>query len=149
MLERARLGELPAAEREALTRRLDREPELRERLAAIELSDGALRHRLEAARMAARLRARPAAPGEGRTAFVARWRGWPLPAGLAVAATAALVLSLRTSVTTPRVDPGTSSRPAPTSPAPTSTSVPVPPSRPEPSVSSTAPATRPSTGEPA
>ena len=71
MLERSRLGELPARSRIA-RRRLDAEPELRARLAALERSDGELRRRLDSAPRDARARAAgraargSSAPADGR-----------------------------------------------------------------------------------
>ncbi len=103
VLERARLGELSPPEQEALTRRAEAEPALRERLAALDRSDEELRRRLGAAALATRVRERLAA-GAGDRETGAWWRAWPLPAGLAVAATAVLVLSLRTIEAPPRGD---------------------------------------------
>lgn len=100
VLERSRLGELPPRERDALARRLEAEPEVRERIAALERSDEEVRRRLEAAGLAGRVHARLATPRERATAR--SWSlAWPLPAGLAVAATVLLALSLRTSVSAP------------------------------------------------
>jgi hypothetical protein len=102
VLERYRLGELPAAEQEALARRLDGEPELLRRLAALERSDEELRLRLEAARLADQLRSRlePRRAG-ARAAGVFPGRPWALPAGLLAAAAIAFAIATRTPATAP------------------------------------------------
>ena len=102
VLERHRLGELPSAEQDEFTRRIDAEPELRHRLAALEHSDGELRRRFETGQLAARVRARLATRREHDGTPARGWtRAWPLPAGLAVAATLAFAIVLRTSVPPP------------------------------------------------
>jgi hypothetical protein len=110
VLERSRLGELPAPERDALARRIENEPELRARLAALEASDVELRRRLQAGSLAERVRARLVAQSERgpAPAPAGAWsRSWPLRAGLTVAASVLLALSLRTTAPTPATsEPG-------------------------------------------
>lgn len=96
ILERYRLGELPASDLERLERRLREDEGLRERLQALERSDREIRNRYRPEWLAERVRARlPSRPGAARAK--ASWsRHWPLPAALAVAATVLLVLAPRT-----------------------------------------------------
>ena len=115
VLERYRLGELPAAEAEWLEGRLREDQGLRQRLDALDLSDTEIQRRQPAEWLAERVRARldgEAAGPRPRQARAPRadWaRHWPVPAALAVAATVLLVLAPRTIA------------PPPVSPAPTAT----------------------------
>jgi hypothetical protein len=118
VLERYRLGELPAAEAERLEQRLREDEELRQRLDALDLSDTEIQRRQPPVWLAERVRARlddqPA--GSGRRRARSRrpgWaRHWPVPAALAVAATVLLVLAPR-SIAPPPVTPVPSAAPAP------------------------------------
>ncbi len=102
VLERYQLGELPVAEREALARRIDDEPELRQRLEALERSDLALRGRLAASRLTAHVRSRlESQPESTRASSVLSRRPWALPAGLAAAAAVAFAIGTRTLATAP------------------------------------------------
>jgi hypothetical protein len=84
VLERYRLGELPAAEAEALGRRIAAEEALRARVGALDSSDEEIRLRHPAEGLAAHVRARL---GDARPAALSpRGRAWPLPAVLAAAA---------------------------------------------------------------
>lgn len=91
LLERLRLRELPAAEEAALTSRLAREPELRQRLDVLGESDAFLASSGHLDRLAARVSAiadRPKPPVERlKTAHI---RGWAITAA-AVAAAAVLL----------------------------------------------------------
>jgi hypothetical protein len=114
VLERYRLGELPAAEAEWLEGRLREDQGLHQRLDALDLSDTEIRRRQPAEWLAERVRARldEAAGPRPRRARAPRpdWaRHWPVPAAFAVAATVLLVLAPRTIA------------PPPVSPAPTAT----------------------------
>ena len=84
VLERYRLNELPEDERRQLTAQLDRDQELRERLARLERSDEELREPVERLRVS--LRARPPA----RRGFAL---GWAVPAVAAMGVIAFAVVS--------------------------------------------------------
>ena len=84
VLERYRLNELPEDERRQLTARLDRDQELRERLALLERSDEELREPVERVRV--NLRARPPA----RRGFAL---GWAVPAVAAMGVIAFALVS--------------------------------------------------------
>jgi hypothetical protein len=108
VLERYRLGELPESEATALAGRLASEPELQQRLEALERSDAEARDRVARARLAEGVRARLAAigapaahPAERREPAWRAMRFAHWPAALAV--TAALVLAVSTLV--PRSGP--------------------------------------------
>jgi hypothetical protein len=121
VLERSRLGELPASEQDPLRQRLEADPELRARLEALERSDAELRRRLHDAFLATRVRERLPERRPGSSAPVPRggwWRAWPLPAGLAVVATVAVVLFLRPLAPAPRLDVPSGDPAAPTPSAP-------------------------------
>jgi hypothetical protein len=95
VLERYRLGELPPDETVALERRLEVEPDLAARLAALDRSDEEIRRLYPPAWLTEQIRSRRTDPG--RTARPT-WRWplrWPVPAALALAATLALVLAPR------------------------------------------------------
>ena len=134
VLERSRLGELPASEQDSLRQHMEAEPELRARLEALERSDGELRRRLDSAFLATRVRERLAARRAGSSAPVPPggwWRAWPVPAGLAVAATVAVVLVLRPMAPAPRLDvpAGAPATPTPSAPqvSPDAPALPAPP----------------------
>jgi hypothetical protein len=112
VLERLRLGELPEADARALRARLESDPELRARLEALERSDAELGRKLAAAGLAERARELAAQRRRAPRAQPSGRHAWPVPAGLAAAATLALAFSLRGLVLAPSVDT------APTSPAP-------------------------------
>jgi hypothetical protein len=85
LLERYRLGELPAAEARALARRIEADGALRARLDALARSDDDLRRLIPAERLGEQVRARL---GAGRRAAPLSPRGrlWPVPIALAAAA---------------------------------------------------------------
>jgi hypothetical protein len=118
VLERYRLGELPAAEAEWLERRLREDEGLRQRLDALDLSDSEIQRRQPPGWLAERVRARLDGRGTGpgpRRAEAPRpvWaRHWPVPAALAVAATVLLVLAPRT-IAPPPVTPVPTAAPEP------------------------------------
>jgi len=117
VLERYRLGELPAAEAEALERRLELEPDLAARLAALDRSDEEIRRRYPPAWLAEQIqqRRRPAAASIASPAR--RWLlRWPVPTALAAAATLALVLAPRL-LSPPSLESVVGARPAPSAPA--------------------------------
>ena len=94
LLERYRLGELPAAEAEALARRIEADGALRARLEALARSDDEIRRLLPAAGLAGQVRARL---GAGRPAAPLSPRGrlWARPAAVAAAAMAFALLGPR------------------------------------------------------
>ncbi|HET8644571.1 MAG TPA: ActD-like protein, partial [Vicinamibacteria bacterium] len=89
LLERLRLRELPAAEEAALRSRIEREPELRQRMAALEASDAALAASGDLQALATRVSAaaRTPAPQHRRADRLVGWAA----AAAAVAATAMMV----------------------------------------------------------
>jgi anti-sigma factor RsiW len=96
VLERYRLGELPPPESERLERRLKEDGELRERLAALELSDREIRRRYPPSWLAERVRSRLAGGSQPAPRASAAWhRRWALPAAVAAAATVVFVLAPR------------------------------------------------------
>jgi hypothetical protein len=102
LLERYRLGELPEPEASALRQRLEADPELRERVAALDRSDVEIRRLMPAALLAERVRSRLAAarqPVELRRPAVSH--PWRWPAALLAAGALALALSLRVSPVAP------------------------------------------------
>jgi anti-sigma factor RsiW len=109
VLERYRLDELPPAEAQALRRRLESDVELRLRLEALARSDQDLGRALPPARMAGRVRARLAERREGARTRPSALRAWPVPAGLALAATLVLALALRTLAPQPPSSPSSAS----------------------------------------
>jgi hypothetical protein len=125
VLERYRLGELPVADQQALARRIDGEPELRQRLEALERSDEKLRRRLEAPRLAASVRSRLESRSESTASGVRFGRPWALPAGLAAAAAVAFAIATRTPATAPPLPPSSTAAPA----APPATPAAVPSTR--------------------
>jgi hypothetical protein len=116
VLERYRLGELPAAEAEWLEGRLREEPGLRQRLDALELSDAQIRRRQPPGWLAGQVRARLEREGarpRPRRALRPDWaRHWPVPAALVVAATVLLVLAPR-AIAPPPVTPAPTATPEP------------------------------------
>jgi len=95
VLERYRLGELPKDEMLALERRLDAEPELKERLRALERSDEEIRRRYPPAWLAEQIRSRQKATSKLARPARGRLVRWPVPVALAAAATLALALAPR------------------------------------------------------
>jgi hypothetical protein len=96
MLERYRLGELPASDAAAFEQRLQDDPGLRERLAELERSDAEIRRRYPPEWLAERIRDRlPAAPRQSGRTRPSRVLRWPVPVALAAAATLLLVLAPR------------------------------------------------------
>jgi anti-sigma factor RsiW len=113
VLERYRLGELPAAEAEALERRLEAEPDLAARLAALDRSDEEIRRLYPPAWLADQVRSRRKAAPDGAARPAWGWLlRWPVPAALAAAATIALVLAPRL-LSPPALEPVAGARPAP------------------------------------
>jgi hypothetical protein len=84
VLERHRLGELPAREAEALARRAEAEEGIRERLEALARSDAEIRRLHPADRLAEQVRAR-LGTGRPATPLGPRARYWPVPIALAAA----------------------------------------------------------------
>jgi anti-sigma factor RsiW len=97
ILERYRLGELPAEQAAHVEQRLQADQALRRRLGELELSDQEIRRRYPpewlADRIRERLRPDHRATPRPRLAWLRRW---PLPAALATAAVVLLVLAPRT-----------------------------------------------------
>lgn len=100
-LERYRLGELPAAEAEALARRLLEDADLRSRLEELDRSDAGLRRRLPSGLLADAVRSRLRSRQRVRAPERPRVRPGPALA----AAAAALVLALATHVIAPSSSP--------------------------------------------
>lgn len=97
ILERYRLGELPAEQAAGLEQQLRADAALRRRLEELELSDQEIRRRYPPEWLADRIRERRRSgqPPAAR-ARLASARHWPLPAALAAAALVLLVLAPRT-----------------------------------------------------
>ncbi len=97
ILERYRLGELPADEAARVEQRVLTDEALRRRLEELEVSDREIRRRYPPEWLAAQVRERRRAsvPRAARAA-PALARRWPLPAALAAAAVVMIVLAPRT-----------------------------------------------------
>jgi len=118
VLERYRLGELPAAEAEVLERRLKAEPDLAARLEALDRSDEEIRRRYPPAWLAAQIEGRRKPAARSIAGPARQWlvRRWPVPAAIAAAAALTLVVAPRL-VSPPSLEPAGGARPAPSAPA--------------------------------
>jgi anti-sigma-K factor RskA len=104
LLERYRLGELPAADRQDIERRLEGDEGLRARLAALEQSDRDIAERYPARVMAAEIRQRASELDAGqRRPAPARLRAWLMP--VAAVATCVLVVAVAASLLVRRPAP--------------------------------------------